>query len=216
MNDLAQELKRLLESGDNEGLLALLTRSEASLPLPGQDQLLDRAMWQASQFVELSAQDKASCQKVSQRLLSGFEQAISLKELAGQGKQAALSLWQDMLGALSWQALQPVEMLRSGGTQMLSLGTIEGSCADAKVQLNLGFNTANNNLKLLVLAKDESNAAVPGVECSLLNLDQGVVFLKQTNEDGSIVAPQIALSPGNYQIELSFSGSTVITPVFSV
>jgi hypothetical protein len=46
--------------------------------------------------------------------------------------------------------------------------------------------------------------------------ERGVVFSRKTNQDGSVVAPQVQVGPGQYQIQVIFMDKTVETPFFKI
>lgn len=191
------------------------------LPLPGQDAGFDMAMWQASEHVRLGKNDQSIVDKIKERLLAGVAEpqkafVLSLKELVGAGKQAAIDAWQETLAAMSWQQLAPAGAMRGVGTQLVSLGTFGKEVGGANVQVNIGWLVDQDNLRLLVQAKDAADGALSDVELRVCEHTRGVVFSRKTNQDGAVVAPSVPVGPGLYHLQIVYAGQTAETPVFAV
>lgn len=201
------------------------------LPLPGENSMFDRAMWTASQFLALSKNDEEVVKRVTTRLESQLatqgslvtavskvkEQAVfHLKDLLGQARDTAIASWQDMLGACAWQQMVPAGATRGVGSQLVSLGTFEKVEGDVKIQVNLGWLVDQNNLRLLLQAKDANEVAMPDVEVRVTESERGVIYSSKTNEDGAVVAPAVKIDPGQYQIQIFWTDKVVETPFFRV
>lgn len=192
------------------------------LPLPGENSMFDRAMWTASQFLSLSKSDEEVVKRVTNKLESKYKEeareeiVFHLKDLLGQARDTAIGTWQDMLGAMSWQQMVPAGATRGVGTQLVSLGTFEKQEGDVKIQVNLGWMVDQNNLRLLLQAKDASENAISDVEVRVTESDRGIVYSSKTNEDGAVVAPAVKITPGQYQIQVYWDDKVVETPFFRV
>lgn len=192
------------------------------LPLPGENSMFDRAMWTASQFLSLSKADEEVVKRVTNKLESRYKEeareeiVFHLKDLLGQARDTAIGTWQEMLGAMSWQQMVPAGATRGVGTQLVSLGTFEKQEGDVKIQVNLGWMVDQNNLRLLLQAKDASENAISDVEVRVTESDRGIVYSSKTNEDGAVVAPAVKITPGQYQIQVYWDDKVVETPFFRV
>lgn len=192
------------------------------LPLPGENSMFDRAMWTASQFLSLSKADEEVVKRVTTKLETRYKEeareeiVFHLKDLLGQARDTAIGTWQDMLGSMSWQQMVPAGATRGVGTQLVSLGTFERQEGDVKIQVNLGWMVDQNNLRLLLQAKDTSENAISDVEVRVTESDRGVVYSSKTNEDGAVVAPAVKITPGQYQIQVYWDDKVVASPFFRV
>lgn len=192
------------------------------LPLPGENSMFDRAMWTASQFLSLSKADEEVVKRVTTKLETRYKEeakeeiVFHLKDLLGQARDTAIGTWQDMLGAMSWQQMVPAGATRGVGTQLVSLGTFEKQEGDVKIQVNLGWMVDQNNLRLLLQAKDTSENAISDVEVRVTESDRGIVYSSKTNEDGAVVAPAVKITPGQYQIQVYWDDKVVASPFFRV
>ncbi|MBS1989112.1 MAG: hypothetical protein JSS83_01270 [Cyanobacteria bacterium SZAS LIN-3] len=205
------------------------------LPLPGESKLFDQAMWNACQFGTLSKGDEAIVKRVTDRMIASTvtvgEKAANLvsaaagatdkavfmlKDLVGQARETAVATWQDMLAANSWQQMVPAGATRGVGAQLVSLGTFERQVDHVRVQMNLGWLVDDNNLRLLLQAKDEEDNAISDVEVRIMETERGMVFSRKTNEDGAMVAPSVKVGPGQYQIQVFFTDKVVETPFFRI
>ncbi|MBY0358789.1 MAG: hypothetical protein K2W82_12365 [Candidatus Obscuribacterales bacterium] len=223
MNSPTDELKKILQAKD-EGVIAesvkqFFQKYGDNLPLPGEDSAFDRAMWAASEYVELSAKDESMLNRVTLRLLAEHADAtaatfLKVRDLVGNGRETAVQLWQDMLSAMSWQQMVPAGALRGVGTRMVSLGTFEQDLGSANVQMNLGWLVDQDQFRILLNAKDGNGAAMANVELRVKESEKGVVFSRKTNEDGAIVAPSVKVGPGQYQIEILVGDKVAQTPFF--
>ncbi len=141
---------------------------------------------------------------------------LKLKDLIGSTKEAAISTWQDMLAAMSWQQMVPAGALRGVGTQLVSLGTFQRQIDNANIQVNLGWMVDKDQLRILVQAKDDQQVAISDVEMRINESERGVVFSRKTNQDGSVVAPSVQVAPGQYQIQVIFMDKIIETPFFKI
>jgi hypothetical protein len=217
------ELKKILESRD-EGAIAndlakFFQRHGDSLPLPGEDTAFDRAMWAASEYIELSEKDQSILNRVTVKLLAEAADpvastALKLRALVGAGRDAAVRTWQDMLATMAWQQMVPAGALRGVGSRMVSLGTFQQDMGGASVQVNLGWMVDQDQFRILLNAKDNNGEAIPDVELRVKEQDRGVVFSRKTNQDGSVVAPGVKVGPGSYQIEILVGDKVAQTPYF--
>ena len=223
MKTPTEELKRILEGQDEgavaDGIRNFFQRHGDSLPLPGEDTALDRAMWAASAYIELSARDESILNKVTLRLLSESADPVAttvlkLADMVGNGRNIAVAAWQEMLAALSWQQMVPAGALRGVSTRMVSLGTFQQDLCGANLQVNLGWMVDQDQFRILLNAKDINGEALPDVELRVKEQDRGVVFSRKTNQDGSVVAPSVKVGPGSYQIEILVGDKVAQTPYF--
>lgn len=235
---LAELTKAMAESNEGEcarSFEKFCQENFQDLPLPGENKLFDQAMWQASQFTALSASDQAIVTRVTERMigqLSPVATAVSqaagrvaaateksvfvLKDLLGQARDTAATAWQEMLMAQQWQQMVPAGATRGVGAQLVSLGTFERAVDDVRIQVNLGWLVDDNNLRVLLQAKDVEENAIPEVELRITESERGVVFSRKTNRDGAMVAPAVNVGPGQYQIQVFWADQVVETPFFRV
>jgi hypothetical protein len=239
MKSIKDELAKVLKNKDEAVLVEAFQKfcrtHAGSLPLPGEDPAFDRAMWAASEHMSLSRADEQVVERVAGRLLASSgaaaakktaaasavaagvsESVLILKELLGAGKEAAIAAWQDMVAAMAWQQLVPAGALRGVGTQLVSLGTLQGRLDDVTVQVNIGYLVDRDQLRLLVQAKDAGQEGLADVELRVRECERGVVFSRKTNQDGSVVAPSVSIAPGKYQIEVAYRDEVASTPYFVV
>lgn len=219
-NELAKVAAVKDEAAAAEAFLKFCAKHKSALPLPGEDADFDKAMWSAAEFSKFSAKDAALLKKVVSKLVDKEQTAalplLKLKNLVGQGKEAAISAWQDMLAAMSWQQMVPAGAMRGVGTQMVSLGTFGKDVGDATVQINVGWMVDQNKLRVLLQAKDCKDEALSDVELRIKEADGEVILSRMTNEDGTVVAPNINVGPGRYCIEVVRGEKTAETPYFEV
>lgn len=217
------ELNKILESRDDgaitEDLRNFFQRHGDSLPLPGEDTAFDRAMWAASEFIQLSDKDQSMLNRVTMSLLGEAcdpvaSTVLKLRDLVGAGRDAAVSTWQDMLATMAWQQMVPAGALRGVGTRMISLGTFQQDMGGANIQVNLGWMVDQDQFRILLNAKDNKGEALSDVELRVKEQDRGVVFSRKTNQDGSVVAPGVKVGPGQYQIEILVGDKVAQTPYF--
>jgi len=223
MKTPTEELKKILE-GKDEGCIAedvqkFFQRHGDSLPLPGEDTALDRAMWAASEYVQLSAKDESILSRVTLALLGEAADPVAstvlkLRDLVGAGRDSAVRTWQDMLAAMAWQQMVPAGALRGVGSRMVSLGTFQQDLSGANIQVNLGWMVDQDQFRILLNAKDSKGAAMSDVELRVKEQERGVVFSRKTNQDGSVVAPAVKVGPGSYQIEILVGDKSAQTPYF--
>ena len=155
MNTLNEKLAKVLSISDERECAELFEKFCAenfeSLPLPGENKMFDRAMWNASQFHTLSKKDQAIVKRVTGKLMGEGEVAkatvLKLKELVGSSKQAAIDTWQEMLAAMSWQQMVPAGAMRGVGAQLVGLGTFQKTIDDANIQINLGWHVDTDQLE---------------------------------------------------------------------
>jgi hypothetical protein len=231
MKSLNEKLAQLLATADQEKCAELFQdfcrEHESTMPLPGENSDFDKAMWTASAFTKLSNADLGIVDRVANNIINRLAQptkqtqasqtpGIRLKDLVGATKSAAFETWQELLKATSWQQLIPVGAMRGAGTQILSLGTIQQEVGDVTIQINLGWHVEQEHLRLLMQAKDKQCEAMPDVEVRIAEPAGHVVFSRLTNEDGAVVAPDVAVKPGSYKIQVLWSDNLIETPVFSV
>jgi hypothetical protein len=225
MNTLKEELAKVLKQKDETATAAafqkFVAKHAGSLPLPGQDKRFDQLMWEAAKFGSLSAKDETIVKRVTGKLLGEEREfvgaaVLKLKDLIGQSKETAINAWQDMLSAMQWQQMVPAGALRGVGTQMVSLGTFQKQLADANIQVNIGWLVDKEHLRVLLQAKDNNDEALPNVELRIKEVNRGVVFSRKTNEDGAVVAPNVHVGPGQYQIEVICGEQIAETPYFVV
>ncbi len=223
MKTPTEELKKILEGNDEvsiaQDVQKFFQRHGDNLPLPGEDTAFDRAMWNASQFVELSPTDEGILSRVTLRLLSEAADPVAsavlkLRDLVGAGRDAAVGTWQDMLATMSWQQMVPAGALRGVGSRMVSLGTFHQDLDGANLQVNLGWMVDQDQFRILLNAKDEKGAAIPDVELRVKEKDGDVIFTRKTNQDGTVVAPNVKVGPGYYQIEILVGDKVAQTPYF--
>lgn len=223
MKTPTEELKKILEGNDEgaiaEGIRNFFQRHGDSLPLPGEDTALDRAMWVASEYVQLSEKDESILSKVTLRLLGEAADPVAttvlkLRDLVGTGRETAVRTWQEMLASMSWQQMVPAGALRGVGTRMVSLGTFQQDLSGANIQVNLGWMVDQDQFRILLNAKDNRGEAMPNVELRVKEQEKGVVFTRKTNQDGSVVAPAVKVGPGSYLIEILVGDEVAQTPYF--
>jgi len=201
------------------------------LPLPGENKLFDQAMWSASKFMPLTKKDEAIVKRVTGNMLEAIspvtvavaqaaaaaeKQVFALRDLVGQAREQAALAWQDLLAAQQWQQMIPAGATRGVGAQLVSMGTFERTVDDVRIQVNLGWLIDDNNLRVLLQAKDADENAIPEVEVRISEQDRGVVFSRMTNQDGAMVAPAVKVGPGQYQIQVFWSDKVVETPFFRI
>lgn len=225
MKTFKDELAKVLSIKDDESCAKAFQKFCRAhgdrLPLPGEDPLFDKAMWKASEYMSLSKKDESIVKRVTTKMLGEHVDVVStaclkLKDLIGSTRDAAIDTWQDMLAAMTWQQMVPAGALRGVGGQMVSLGTFQRQLADANIQLNLGWLVDQDNLRILLQAKDKEEQALPDVELRVREVKRGVVFSRKTNEDGAVVAPAVQIGPGQYQIQVVFMDQVAETPFFVV
>lgn len=151
------------------------------------------------------------------RVAAATEKSVFvLKDLLGQARDTAATAWQEMLMAQQWQQMVPAGATRGVGAQLVSLGTFERAVDDVRIQVNLGWLVDDNNLRVLLQAKDVEENAIPEVELRITESERGVVFSRKTNRDGAMVAPAVNVGPGQYQIQVFWADQVVETPFFRV
>lgn len=225
MKTLKDELAKVLSAKDEtsaaDAFQKFCQKHAGCLPFPGEDSQFDQIMWAASEYATLSPKDENILKRVTGRML-GEEQdpvaagVLRLKDLIGQGKETAINAWQDMLAAMSWQQMVPAGALRGVGTQMVSLGTFQQQLDSANIQVNIGWLVDKEHLRVLLQAKDITEQAMSNVELRIKEETRGVVFTRMTNEDGAVVAPNVHVGPGKYQIEVICGDKRAQTPYFVV
>lgn len=226
MKILKDELAKVLNAKDEaaaaEAFQKFCQKFGGTLPLPGEDSLFDQIMWAASEYATLSGKDEKILNRVTGKLL-GEERVdvvaagvLRLKDLIGQGKEAAVNTWQEMLASMQWNQMVPAGALRGVGTQMVSLGTFQKQLADANIQVNIGWLVDKEHLRVLLQAKDGEEQAMSNVELRIKEAERGVVFSRMTNDDGAVVAPNVHVGPGKYQIEVICGDNSATTPYFVV
>ena len=223
MKTPTEELKKILD-GKDEGAVAndvrnFFERYGDSLPLPGEDTAFDRAMWAASEYIELSAKDESILSRVTLKLLGEAADPVAstvlkLRDFVGSGREAAVTAWQDMLGTMAWQQMVPAGALRGVGSRLVSLGTFQQDLSGANIQVNLGWMVDQDQFRILLNAKNSKGEAMSDVELRVKEQDRGVVFSRKTNQDGSVVAPAVKVGPGQYQIEILVGDKVAQTPFF--
>lgn len=224
MNTLNDELARILAIKDEAECVrsfeTFLKDYSGELPLPGENKQFDKAMWTLSKFTWLSRSDEQILSQVTSRMIEQIAEpraaVLKLKDLVGSTKQAAIDTWQDLLTAMSWQQLVPAGAMRGVGTQMVSLGTIQRVVDDVTIQVNLGWHVDQDHLRLLMQAKGKEQEAMQNVEIRVTEVEGGVVFSRRTNEDGAVVAPSVAVKPGQYKIQVLWLDNLIETPFFWV
>jgi hypothetical protein len=192
-----------------------------SLPLPGENKQFDRAMWNASSFMKLSANDEKIVKRVTERMIGDTATAASkavlkVKDLVGSTREAAIATWQDLLTGMQWNSMVPAGAMRGIGSQLVSLGSFEKQTDETKIQVNLGWLVDKDQLRLLLNAKDTADNGMPDVAVRILESERGVVFERKTNLDGAVVAPQINVGPGEYQIQVAWLDKVIETPFFRI
>lgn len=192
-----------------------------SLPLPGENKQFDRAMWNASSLMKLSASDEKIVARVTERMIGETATATSkavlkVKDLVGATRDAAIATWQDMLMGMQWNSMVPAGAMRGVSSQLVSLGSFEKQTDETKIQVNLGWLVDKDQLRLLLNAKDTADNGMPDVEVRILESERGVVFTRKTNLDGAVVAPQINVGPGEYQIQVAWHDKVIETPFFRI
>lgn len=225
MKTLKDELAKVLSIKDEAACAKAFNKflkvHADSMPLPGVDAAFDKAMWEASEFMSLSRSDEAIVERVTDKLLGEEVDVVAvaclkLKDLLSGAREAAIQTWQDMVAAYSWQQMVPCGAMRGVGGQMVSLGTFSRQLADANVQLNLGWLVDQDNLRILLQAKDGEQQALPDVELRITETQRGVVFSRKTNQDGALVAPSVPVGPGQYQIQVFWHEQVAETPIFVI
>jgi len=225
MKTLREELAEVLSVEDEakraDAIAKFCQRHSDRLPLPGEDSKFDKAMWAASEYMNLSKKDEGIVARVTERLLAQSAPAVEkavlkMRDLVGSARETAIAAWQEMLAATSWQQMVPAGALRGVGAQMVSLGTFQKDLGGANIQVNLGWMVDQDNLRILVQAKDAEQEALPEVELRIKEADRGVVFSRKTNQDGAMVAPSVKVEPGKYQLEILWNGQTAETPYFLI
>jgi hypothetical protein len=223
---LNQQLAQVLANGDEaecaKSFESFLRDNASDMPNPGENKQLDKALWTASKFSKLSKSDDSILSRVASRMLEQLaatetnSAVLQLKELVGSTRQAAIDTWQDLLAAMSWQQMVPAGAMRGASTQMVSLGTIQRVVDDVTIQVNLGWHVDQDHLRLLMQAKGKEQEAMKDVEIRVTESEAGVVFSRSTNEDGAVVAPNVAIKPGQYKIQVLWSDNVIETPFFRV
>jgi hypothetical protein len=223
MSTFEQELNKIMQINDSkactEALISFIGRHKESLPLPGENAQFDKAIWLASSEIKLSPADMNILKKVTDKLLVGLEpvkQSINIRDLLGAGKDQAINLWQELLAGMSWQQMVPAGATRGIGAQMVSLGTFGQELGEANIQINVGWLVDKEHLRILLNAKDSNDNALSNVELRIKESSRGIVYTKTTNNDGAVVAPNIEVKPGQYQIEIAFEDKLAQTPYFIV
>ncbi|MBZ0187726.1 MAG: hypothetical protein K8F91_15885 [Candidatus Obscuribacterales bacterium] len=225
MATLDEKLRKILAINDErdcaEAFEAFCRNNGEELPLPGENPLFDRAMWNASMHMTLSDKDESILKRVTGKLIgetkSATQQAVlALKDLVGASREAAISTWQDMLAGMQWSQMVPAGAMRGVGSQLVSLGTFEKQVDDTKIQVNLGWLVDKDQLRILLQAKDSDENAMPDVEIRVTESERGIVYSKKTNQDGSVVAPAVNVGPGEYQIQVLWTDKVVETPFFRI
>lgn len=226
MNTLNEKLAKILAISDEaacaKSFETFCRDYEGDLPLPGENKQFDKAMWTVSKFTKLSRQDENILKRVTGKMLEQIAVTessavvLQLKDLVGSTKQAAIDTWQALLAAMSWQQMAPAGAMRGVSTQMVSLGTIQRVVDDVTIQVNLGWHVDQDHLRLLMQAKGKQQEAMPDVEIRVTESEGDVVFSRRTNEDGSVVAPNVPVKPGQYKIQVLWSDNVIETPFFRV
>ncbi len=225
MTTLNDKLAKIIDMADEQecahAFQAFCRQYEEELPLPGENPLFDKAMWQASSFMKLSDNDESILRKVTSKLIGETRTAtektvVALKDLIGSSREAAINTWQDTLAAMQWNQMVPAGATRGVGSQMISLGTFEKQVEDTKIQINLGWLVDKDQLRILLQAKDTDENAREDVEIRVNESERGTVFTRKTNQDGSMVAPSIPVGPGEYQIQVLWTDQVVETPFFRI
>ncbi len=234
LNEKLAKVMAIKDETEQVRSLEELCRSHfEDLPLPGESKLFDQAMWHACQYASLSKADEAILKRVTERLIGATvaekaanvvsvaakvknQLVFELKDLVGAARETAVATWQDMLAGNQWQQMVPAGATRGVGAQLVSLGTFEREVDNVRVQMNLGWLVDDNNLRLLLQAKDEEDNAISDVEVRIMESDRGMVFSRKTNEDGAMVAPSVKVGPGQYQIQVYFDDKVVETPFFRI
>ncbi len=224
MNTLNEKLAQILAMSDEaacaECFETICRDLVGDLPLPGENKEFDKAMWQASKFSKLSKADDQLLNRVTAKMLDQIAEPnaveLKLRDMVGATKQAAIDTWHDLLAAMSWQQMVPAGAMRGVSTQMVSLGTIQRVVDDVTIQVNLGWHVDQDHLRLLMQAKGKEQEAMKDVEIRVTETDGDVVFSRCTNEDGAVVAPNVAVKPGQYKIQVLWSDNVIETPFFRV
>lgn len=225
MKSFKDELAKVLSNQDETALSKAFEKfcrvHADSLPLPGQDPAFDKAMWAASEHMNLSKKDESILNYVTGKLLGEqvdlvANTCLKLKDLLGSTREAALQTWQDMLSAMTWQQMVPAGALRGVGGQMVSLGTFQRKLSEANIQLNLGWLVDEDHLRILLQAQNNEQEALPDVELRVTEASKGVVFSRKTNQDGAVVAPNVQIGPGQYQIQVFWMEEVAETPIFVI
>ncbi len=235
LNDKLAQLTKAMANGDESACALSFEKfcqeNFQELPLPGENKLFDQAMWTASQFMPLTKKDEAIVKRVTGNMLEAIspvtvavaqataateKSVFALRDLVGQARESAAAVWQDMLSAQQWQQMVPAGATRGVGAQLVSMGTFERTIDDVRIQVNLGWLIDENNLRVLLQAKDKDENAIPEVEVRINEQDRGVVFSRMTNQDGAMVAPSVKVGPGQYQIQVYWSDKVIETPFFRI
>jgi hypothetical protein len=228
MNNPANKLAKILKNDDEQecakSFQKFCSENADKMPLPGENKHFDQAMWAASQYMPLSSSDDAILKRVTAKMLGEEVETVDvlgstvlkLRDLIGNTKEAAIGTWQDMLAAMQWQQMVPAGALRGVGTQLVSLGTFQRQIDNANIQVNLGWMVDKDQLRILVQAKDETENAISDVEMRVNEAERGVVFSRKTNQDGAVVAPNVQVGPGQYQIQVIFMDKVIETPFFRI
>lgn len=239
LNDKLAQLAKAMADGDEsvsaQSFEKFCQENFQDLPLPGENKMFDQAMWTASQYATLSKGDQAIVKKVTGKMLeaidpvkvkiaetvssvakAGEKSVFALRDLVGNARNAAADVWQDLLAGQQWNQMVPAGATRGVGAQLVSLGTFERTVDDVRIQVNLGWLVDDNNLRVLLQAKDAEENAIPEVEVRITESDRGVVFSRMTNQDGAMVAPAVKVGPGQYQIQVFWADQIVETPFFRI
>jgi hypothetical protein len=239
LNDKLAQLAKAMADGDEsvcaQSFEKFCQENFQDLPLPGENKMFDQAMWTASQYSTLSKGDQAIVKKVTGNMLeaidpvkvklaetvssvakAGEKSVFALRDLVGNARNSAATVWQDLLSAQQWNQMVPAGATRGVGAQLVSLGTFERTVDDVRIQVNLGWLVDDNNLRVLLQAKDSEENAIPEVEVRITENERGVVFSRMTNQDGAMVAPAVKVGPGQYQIQVFWADQVVETPFFRI
>lgn len=219
-NQLAQILAADDEAVCAKSFESFCRDNAADMPLPGANKNFDKAMWTASKFSKISKSDDTLLNRITAKMLTQFAEPsaveLKLRDLVGSTKQIAIDTWQDLLAGMAWQQMVPAGAMRGVSTQMVSLGTIQRVVDDVTIQVNLGWHVDQDHLRLLMQAKGKEQEAMQDVEIRVTESEGDVVFSRRTNEDGSVVAPNVAVKPGQYKIQVLWSDNVIETPFFRV
>jgi len=217
---LAQVLAKSDEAECAKSFEVFCQEQASKMPLPGENKDFDKAMWTASQYMSLSKGDERLLNRLTTKLLDQIaepgEVEIKLRDLIGSTKQAALQTWQELLASMSWQQMVPAVAMRGTSTQMVSLGTVQRVVDDMTIQVNMGWHVEQEHLRLLVQTKGKEQAAVQDVEIRVTESQGDVVFSRRTNEDGTVVAPNVVIKSGQYKIQVLWLDNVIETPFFRV
>lgn len=221
---LKKQLEKISQINDQErcadALADFFKANCELLPPPGKSHEFDLAMWQASEYMSLSTSEQDAVSRVTSKLLAKKEDAevIDFRKLTSQAMKEILGQWEKLVGEFSWNPSPALAFATRAVSAhpTISLGTYKSNLADIDLQINLGWIVDKSQLKVIMQALGSDSQAVSNVEFMVRDQDNVIVYSRKTNDDGAVVAPEIKLPSGQYQIEISFEQQVLKMPKFQI